>query len=227
HVIAWYLLCWNAVILDGPRRFVPQAIYQPYSQGHQERYVALTTLLPPIIFRTDDSPEWGISLLSLLSRQVIRLLDGDEPAFTSCGPSVSIRVLWPGYQPCHKLIPTRDYTTARRPITKAKLAKLLAKCIKTFMEGMSEKPMQVGSDLGWRIGPLDIKISDIILVSLHNVSQGSWQPQLRLRPSAANQPFSIAEHTGPQLHHNVLQHQQNQMGWPALYRPHRCPQAHR
>ncbi|KAF9238225.1 hypothetical protein BU15DRAFT_88461 [Melanogaster broomeanus] len=156
------------VIVMCPRRFVPQAIYQPYSQGDQERYVALATLLPPIIFRTDDSPEWGIPLLSLLSRQVIRLLDGDEPAFTSCGPSVSIRVLWPGYQPCHKQISTKDYTTARRPITKAKLAKLLAKCVKNF-DGWHERATYAS------------RISDIILVSLHHVSQGSWQPQLRLR----------------------------------------------
>jgi hypothetical protein len=30
-------------------------------------------------------------------------------------------------------------------------------------------------------GPNDVKFEDLVLVSLHHVSQGSWQPQLRLR----------------------------------------------
>jgi hypothetical protein len=92
HIIEWYLLWENSVILNGPRRFVPQTVYQPHSQGDKERYVALATLNPPIIFRAHDSPEWGIPLGALLSKQPIRLLGGNEPAFTSVGPSVSIRV---------------------------------------------------------------------------------------------------------------------------------------
>ncbi|KAF9223058.1 hypothetical protein BS17DRAFT_150953 [Gyrodon lividus] len=180
HIVEWYLLCWNAVIVNGSRRFVPQIIYQPYSQGDKERYVALATLRKPIIFRAADSQEWGIPLQNLLSRQPPRLLEGHEPASVSHGPSISIRLQWPGYPPCHKHISTRDYTSARHFITKTKLAKLVAKCIKFFMQSMNQRPMEVGSDRKWRVGPLDIKVEDLILVSLHHVSQGSWQPQLRL-----------------------------------------------
>lgn len=44
-------------------------------------------------------------------------------------------------------------------------------------------PMEDGSDERWRIGdrPGDIKVEDLMLVSIHHVSLGSWQPQLRLR----------------------------------------------
>ena len=44
-------------------------------------------------------------------------------------------------------------------------------------------PMEEGSDEKWRIGdrPGDIKVEDLMLVSIHHVSLGSWQPQLRLR----------------------------------------------
>ncbi|KIJ59309.1 hypothetical protein HYDPIDRAFT_100936 [Hydnomerulius pinastri MD-312] len=187
HIVSWYLLCWRAVIVNGPRRFVPQTIYQPYSQGDRERYVALATLLPPIIFYSENSAEWGLPIRDLLSRQPSRLRHGGDPAFTSAGPSVSIRVQWPGYAPCHKQIATRDYSTQRRPITKAKLAKLVAKCINRFMKQMRQQPMHLDADRRWKVGngPSQIKVDDIILVSLHHVSQGSWQPQLRLsRPLA-------------------------------------------
>ncbi|KAF9223067.1 hypothetical protein BS17DRAFT_151481 [Gyrodon lividus] len=181
HIIDWYLLCWNAVIVNGRRRFVTQTIYQPSSQGDKNRYVSLATLCRPIIFYAADSPEWGIPLQNLLSRQPAGLLGGDEPAFVSCGPSVSIRLQWPGYRPYHKQIQTKDYTPAHRPITKAKLAKLVAKWIRSFMESMGKERLEVGSDRRWKVGPRSIKIEDLILVSLHHVSQGSWQPQLRLR----------------------------------------------
>ena len=55
-------------------------------------------------------------------------------------------------------------------------------------------PMEDGSEEKWRIGdrPGDIKVEDLMLVSIHHVSLGSWQPQLRLR-----RPYSIP-HTRPQ-----------------------------
>ena len=54
-------------------------------------------------------------------------------------------------------------------------------------------PMEDGSDEKWRIGdrPGDIKVEDLMLVSIHHVSLGSWQPQLRLRrpQSISNTPI--------------------------------------
>ena len=42
--------------------------------------------------------------------------------------------------------------------------------------------MEEDTDHRWRIGdgPNDIKLEDLVLVSMHHVSLGSWQPQLRL-----------------------------------------------
>lgn len=92
HMVLWYHVWWNAVVVDGPRIFVPQTIYQPHSQGDKERYVSHATLHPPIIFLAQDSPEWGVPIPHLLHKQSVRLAEGSEPAFTSCGPSVGIRV---------------------------------------------------------------------------------------------------------------------------------------
>ena len=198
HVVSWYQVHRDAVIVNGPRKFVPQTIYEPHAKGDKERYVSLAKLHPRITFLAQDSPEWGVPISHLLSKQPVRLAEGNEPAFVSSGPSIGIRaqvfhsfqrclrqwlmvLQWPGYQPCHKQVSARDYRRERRMITKEKLAKVVAKCIKEFMDTMSRQPMQVGSDMRWRIGPYDIQVDDIILVSLHHVSQGSWQPQLRLR----------------------------------------------
>lgn len=46
---------------------------------------------------------------------------------------------------------------------------------------MSNKPLDFGAERGWKVGPQHIKMEDLILVSLHHVSKGSWQPQFRLR----------------------------------------------
>jgi len=39
----------------------------------------------------------------------------------------------------------------------------------------------------WRIGADGIRIEDIVLVSLHRMSQGSWQPKLCLLHDRAEQ----------------------------------------
>lgn len=41
--------------------------------------------------------------------------------------------------------------------------------------------MDADADRRWRVGRKHIKMEELILVSLHHVSKGSWQPQLRLR----------------------------------------------
>lgn len=49
-----------------------------------------------------------------------------------------------------------------------------------------------GSDGRWGAGdrPDDIRLEDLILFSIHNVSLGSWQPFIRLR-----QPPPISAHS--------------------------------
>ncbi|KAG9309646.1 hypothetical protein JVU11DRAFT_10310 [Chiua virens] len=182
HVTQWQRMCWEAVVVNGPREFVPQRIYQPGYEGDRKRYVSHAKLHPPIIFLAEYSPEWGIPVSDLLSRGSTRtrVAGGNDPAFTSCGSSICIRVHWPGYRPCRKKLPTKDYTSKRDMIKKERLAKVVARYIKEFTDTMSTM-MQVGSDSRWKVGPFGIRVDDIILVSLHHVSQGSWQPQLRLR----------------------------------------------
>jgi len=88
---------------------------------------------------------------------------------------------WPGYHPCHRRVSTKDYTREHLVINKARLARVVARCVEQFMDVMRKQAMQAGADRRWKVGPRNITVDDIILVSLHHVSQGSWQPQLRLR----------------------------------------------
>ena len=60
-------------------------------------------------------------------------------------------------------------------------------------------PMEDGADEKWRIGdgPSDIKFEDLMLVSVHHVSLGSWQPQFRLCRPLSISTGSIPIHSPP------------------------------
>ena len=89
---------------------------------------------------------------------------------------------WPGYRQWSRQIPTKDFCSPPQPITLAKLAKNVAKCVQRFMHDRKAMAMEEDCDSRWKIGdgPDDIKLDDLVLVSIHHVSLGSWQPQLRL-----------------------------------------------
>ncbi|KAG1869527.1 hypothetical protein F4604DRAFT_1773768 [Suillus subluteus] len=112
------------------------------------------------------------------------LLDKDDNMFENCGPSVSIRLQWPGYRAWTKQIPTMDFKSPKGPITRAKLAKtshaamLHNLCVSA--EKVKER-MEMEADRRWKVGARHIRVEDLILVSLHHISKGGWQPQLRLR----------------------------------------------
>ena len=46
---------------------------------------------------------------------------------------------------------------------------------------MIDVPIKLGSE-EWRVGPGFIEANNLVLVSLVNVTEGSWQPELRLLP---------------------------------------------
>ncbi|KAE9402582.1 hypothetical protein BT96DRAFT_816374, partial [Gymnopus androsaceus JB14] len=91
---------------------------------------------------------------------------------------------WPGYCPWSHQIPL-DFKTPPSPITRAKLANNVARCIQRFISEAQNHLVEDESDAHWRVGQSgagegSIKLEDLILVSMHHVSIHSWQPQLRL-----------------------------------------------
>lgn len=167
--------------------FVPQIMYKPHTNSDRRRYVEEVDLEAPIHFWVDSPHECGISLSDALHSRVRRLLNRDETVFEGRGPSVSIRLEWPGYRQWSRQIPTKDFRSPPGPITRAKLAKNVAKCVQRFITERQGHTLEEDTDSRWRVGPNHIQLEDLILVSIHHVSMGSWQPQLRLR-----RPFSTA-----------------------------------
>ncbi|KAF8557781.1 hypothetical protein OG21DRAFT_1456949 [Imleria badia] len=177
----WKQIPVDAIVVTGPNKFVPQRLYRPFTEADKERYLERVSLSAPIIFVTKEPFEWGISLEDVRNGKTRHLVDKEVAVLQDCGPSVSIRINWPGYASFKRQISSRNWRKTKGPITKEKLAQNLAKTTYRFIEKMSNKPLEVGADKSWKVGPQHIKVEDLILVSLHQVSKGSWQPQFRLR----------------------------------------------
>ena len=118
---------------------------------------------------------------------------------------------WPGYRQWSRQIPTKDFRSPPQPITLAKLAKNVAKCVQRFMADRKGAPQEEDADPRWRIGdgPNDVKLDDLVLVSIHHVSLGSWQPQLRLirpRPTLAPAHSRVHSHSLSHPHAHAHAH---------------------
>lgn len=159
---------------------VPQKMYKPHTQSDRRRYVEEVELEPPIMFYLQGPGECGIPLRDALTGKYIRLLGRDDPMFRERGPSVSIRLRWPGYGNWSRQIPTKDFRSPPCPITRSKLAKNIARTVERFIKEKSRTAMDPDEDPRWKVGPGCITIDDLVLVGLQHVSKGSWQCHLRL-----------------------------------------------
>lgn len=172
---------------SGVGDFVPQQMYRPHTNSDRRRYVEEVHLEQPIYFWMENPVECGIPLIDALQSRVRRLQNRDETVFAGRGPSISVRIQWPGYRQWSRQIPTKDFRSPPGPITRAKLAKNVAKCVQRFIDAKKNNLLEDDTDVKWKVGTRqnEIKLDDLLLVSMHHVSMGSWQPQLRLR-----RPFS-------------------------------------
>ncbi|KIY52933.1 hypothetical protein FISHEDRAFT_34396 [Fistulina hepatica ATCC 64428] len=173
----------EALELTGLGPFVPQPMYLPHTNSDRRRYVEEVDLDEPLYFWQQEPLESGILLSDALHSRTRRLINRTDRVFEGRGPSVSIRIEWPGYRQWSRQIPTKDFRSPPGPITLEKLAKSVAKCVQKFIQERHNHHLEGGADVLWRVGetPDVIGFEDIVLVSIHHVSMGSWQPQLRLR----------------------------------------------
>ncbi|EIW79211.1 hypothetical protein CONPUDRAFT_83494 [Coniophora puteana RWD-64-598 SS2] len=182
HIEEWKSIQDTTIMATGTSIFIPQKIYKPHTVADQRRCIEEAELMGYIAFENQHPRESGVPLIDALRSSCKHLIDKEDVVFEGEGPSVSIRIQWPGYASWTRQIPTKDFRTPKQPITREKLAKNIANCVKRFIEGMEKKPMEDDEDPKWRVGGRNsIKLEDLILVSVHHVSQGSWQPQLRMR----------------------------------------------
>lgn len=159
---------------------VPQKMYKPHTQSDRRRYVEEVELEPPIMFYLQGPAECGIPLRDALTGKYIKLVGRDDPMFRERGPSVSIRLRWPGYGNWSRQIPTKDFRSPPCPITRSKLAKNIARTVERFIKEKARVQMDPEEDPRWKVGLGHITIDDLSLVGLQHVSKGSWQCHLRL-----------------------------------------------
>ncbi|KZT09952.1 uncharacterized protein LAESUDRAFT_645596 [Laetiporus sulphureus 93-53] len=163
-------------------QLVLQKTYRPHTQSDRKRYVEEVKLEAPIMFYVTNPETCGISLRDAINSRFMSLKDRDDPVLVDRGPSVSIRINWPGYVPWSKQIPTRDFRSPPQPITRAKLAKGVARVVQRFIDDMQTRNMEEDAEPAWRVGAHGITLDDLDLVGLQHVSMGSWQAHLCLRP---------------------------------------------
>lgn len=92
HIVHWKWVRDYAVIATGTNIWVPQKVYQPYTEADRKRYITDCDLRPTIYFFSNGPHEWGIALEDALRFRLKNLQDKDDPMFEGCGPSVSIRI---------------------------------------------------------------------------------------------------------------------------------------
>lgn len=160
---------------------VPQKRYKPHTSSDRRRYVEEVQLEEPIPFFMLKPEEEGIPLVDAMHNRFARLVGRDDQMFADRGPSISVRINWPGYPPWSRQIPTRDFRNPPGPITRAKLAKNVAKSVLRFIQEHKDRVMEEDGDVAWKVGgSRAIELNDLVLVRLDHVSKGSWQAQLQL-----------------------------------------------
>ncbi|KAF9650329.1 hypothetical protein BDM02DRAFT_1453690 [Thelephora ganbajun] len=89
----------------------------------------------------------------------------------------SLRIEWPGYRMWTGQFRARSWGGTNEPVTRCHLAIQIARRVIEFLEAMEGVE---STDMAWKVGRGHITARDLVLVSLAQVSRGSWQPLLRL-----------------------------------------------
>jgi len=148
---------------------------EPQSQGAVKKYVIDADLQWPIFFVREDRT-LGLPLLEAIegSRGIL----GEQTYAPLGGQSTfHLRVKWPGYEVWKRQVQARDDTRWRNPITMAKFAQHVGRCVSDFFQDCEGRPTP---DSKWKVGTGGITPNEVVVLGAIHVSSGSWQPILAL-----------------------------------------------
>ncbi|KAF9226280.1 hypothetical protein BS17DRAFT_815155 [Gyrodon lividus] len=154
----------------GPR--IPQ---ERYMVGGTQSFNASEGKQNPITFNLENTSESGIPIVDIINgTDNFRCLQERTQAFGDMGKKTfTLRVLWPGYKPLNKTVATKDWTKERSPVTRGKLAEVVATTVRDLIERYRNEAYDPDY-AAWNVGPNGIQLQDIVLVALHHVSKAHF-----------------------------------------------------
>ncbi|KAN0133464.1 hypothetical protein V8E53_008632 [Lactarius tabidus] len=157
---------------------VSQRRWTPVDDVDIRRHVEDAALNLPIFF-VNHNGKLGFSLTDILRGCDRHLHNANGFAPLGGRATTQIRINWPGYRFWRRQIPTRDETSARNPITLARLMRRVGVSVNNFLtEYMSNG--YVAPDRRWQIGMHGIRQEHVKILGVVHVSAGSWMPILQL-----------------------------------------------
>ncbi|KII94531.1 hypothetical protein PLICRDRAFT_97522 [Plicaturopsis crispa FD-325 SS-3] len=172
----------NASLLTPTRQRVPQPQYAPASKW--KATICRAPEQRPVTFDIAGYPAgYGVPLRELCTRGPVGMASmiagASEPVLAHYGlKKIKLRILWPGY-PHVDFERTIDIYTPSGPITRVQLASAIAMNYarwvdKTQYEAINPQYAQ------WRVGGGALGVDRLILISLWNVFDDSWQAEIAL-----------------------------------------------
>ncbi|KAL5523835.1 hypothetical protein ACEPAG_8008 [Sanghuangporus baumii] len=123
-------------------------------------------------FYSNRSPRRGVFLREI-SRNPAVIANAYEPVLRGYG-TMRLHLQWPGYSAA-----AYQVTIHCVQLTKAELALKICDSIAQLLQKCLTQPVS-SNHTEWRVGPDAIRIEDIVLVSIFEVGEGTWQVQLEL-----------------------------------------------
>jgi len=105
------------------------------------------------------------------------LQGADDPVVLQRGlAKIKLRIIWPGYEHI-EWVRTIEVYSSQGPITRLQLGAVIASNFARYIEKTQYEATKSGK---WRVGPAGIEFENLILLSLYNVFDDSWQASVAI-----------------------------------------------
>ncbi|KAA1474295.1 hypothetical protein DENSPDRAFT_840882 [Dentipellis sp. KUC8613] len=162
----------NTMAVSSPE-VVPQAYH---ATAGTERRFGLSQPGDHVAFWRSDGADDGVQITDMLSREFSALADPDATVLGNHACQIMLQINWPGYKTWSKPLRTRVRRgCATVPATRSVIAHRVALRVQMFMneaQPLDQVPAR------WAIGSSGIRLEQMILRRLVQMTQGGWQVEI-------------------------------------------------